>query len=361
MKICIYCKKCEKETIFSTKRGDEVIPQFLGKFAWFFGPDVVCKDCNNKLSKTENLFKEGSLAGIHSAVYGVDNESASIRVRKDRVNWTISSDMGRIGMFKNVFPFVKLTDNNACPKSIVILDHKDSKIKYILFVEKYSLFARNQKTKNFQDRKKAIEKLRERFKKLDIKLFGDTKKGWTIERITKLLKTYGLDYKEKSQENFEDADRGIKWNIDYVEDFDAETLKTPVKIAFNYFAFCAKKDGIISILLNSVFDHVRNYLNTGKLLPIDYKPSFTFNSRTKDKRGFHIISFQKEGNFITGLVSLFGRFNYKIVLAEYPFKIQSKNFGCATAFDPFSEKIITSLYSSPLPNIGKPDYGLFCR
>ncbi len=361
MKICIYCQKIDQDTIFSGKKGEHVIPQFLGKFDLFFGDDLVCAGCNNRLSKLETLFKEGSLAGVHSAVYGIDNTKSRIRVRKDRVSWTISTDTGELGVFKEAFPFVRLTDLNARPKSIVILDHKDSKIKHILFIEKYALYAKKQDTKSFKNRKDELKKLKQRFKTLDISLFGDTKKGWTIENIVALLKDYGLDYNKKSEEKFEDKKRGKKWIIDYTENGDAETLKTPVKIAFNYFAFCAKKANMAGILQNQTFDYVRKYLLFGELPPSHYRPSFSYNSNSDDKRGLHIITFQKDDDFITSIVSLFGRFNYKVILGHYPFSVQSNNFGCATAFDPFSGKIINEIYSTPQPQVGKQNYGLFCR
>lgn len=359
--VCIYCKKQKGDTEFSLKRGDEIIPRFLGRFGWSFGNDVVCKQCNNKLSKAETIFKEGSIAGIHSAVYGIDNKRASIRVRKERINWTVSSRNGEIGVFKDIFPFVKLPDSNTRPRSIVILDHRDSKIKHILFVEKYASFAERQKTKNFQRRKESIGKFRQRFGKLDISLFGDTKKGWTIEKIIKLLKDYDLNYNKRIEEGFEDKKRGTKWFIDYNENGDAETLRTPAKIAFNYFAFCAKKDNMLDILLGPNFDYIRRYVRHKELPPVDYKPIFNYDKNPKDKRGIHIVSFQREKNFITSFVSLFNRFNYRIVLGKYPFNTESGNFGCATAFNPFSREIMTSIYSSPYPKIGKPEYGLFCR
>ncbi|NQV00143.1 MAG: hypothetical protein HQ538_05355 [Parcubacteria group bacterium] len=234
-------------------------------------------------------------------------------------------------------------------------------MKYILFVEKYALFVQKPETQNFQKRKESIKKLKQKFGKLDISLFGNDKEGWTIERIIKLLKDYGLSYNKKSEENFEDKERGTKWFIDYVENGDAETLRTPVKIAFNYFAFCAKKDNMLNILLSPNFDYIRRYIRYKELPSTNYKPVFNYNKNPKDKRGIHIISFQKEGNFITSFVNLFNRFNYRIVLGEYPFNIESDNFGCATAFNPFSGKITTSIYSSPQPKIGKPEYGLFCR
>ena len=357
MKICIYCKQTEKETDFPTKEGEHIISQFLGRFDLYFGDDDVCQECNNEFSKAETIFKEGSLAGIHSAVYGIDDTKSSIRVRKDRVSWTISSDTGELGVFKDVFPFVKLIASHAYPKSIIILDHKDSKIKYILFIEKYALYAEKQDTKNFQKRKKVIEKLKQKFGKLDIMLFGDPKKGWTIEKVIALLKDYDLSYNKKSEESVEDTNRGTEWTVNYTENGNAESLKTPAKIAFNYFAFCAKKANMINILQNSNFDYMRKYIRYGELPPIIYKPMFRYNSNQKDNRGFHVVTFQKENNFITSFISLFGRFDYKVVLGKYPFRIQINNFGCKTTFDPFSKKIITT----PRLILGRKDYGLSCR
>lgn len=361
MKVCIYCKQSENNTTFSSKRGEHVIPRFLGRFNLYFGNDTVCQKCNSSLSRAETVFKEGSSAGIHSAVYGIDNSNSSIRIRKDRISWTITSSTGELGVFKDVFPFVRLSDNNSYPKPIIILDHNDSKIKYILFIEKYAAYSKDQNSKNFQDRKKFIGGLIRKFKKLNISLFGDINKGWTVENVASLLKVYGINYNKKSEERFEDVNRGAEWSINYTENGDAETLKTPAKIAFNYFAYCAKKANLENILQNPSFDYIRQYIQFGKLPPPIYKPDFNYNSNSIDKRGLHIVSFQEENNFITSFVSLFSRFNYKIVLAKYPFSVQSNKFGCATAFDPFTGSILNNVYSTPQPIINKNDYSLFSR
>lgn len=361
MKWCIYCKKTEYETIFSPKKGDHIIPKLLGEFDLYFGDDTVCQSCNNKISKSEGIFKEGSLAGVHSAVYGIDEKKhSSIKLLKDRINWDISSEDGEIGVFKDTFPLVDLAAGQLRPKSIIILDHEQSKTKHILFAEKYHEYA-EKKNSEFISRQKKIREFKEKFGKLDISLFGDTKCGWTIEKMIALLNAYGLSYNEKISEMFTDKDRGKKITVKFTENGDEKTLKTPAKIAFNYFAFCARVDGMINILKHENFDAIRNYVLLGILPAPIYKPSFNYDNDPENKNGYHILTFQKEGEFITSHVSLFGRFNYKITLGRYPFSIQTDNFGCATAFDPFSKQIIHTIYSTPQPAIGRKRYGLFCR
>jgi len=362
MKTCIYCKKNERETDFSTKRGDEVIPQFLGRFNWFFGSDTICKTCNNKLSKAENIFKEGSIAGIHSSLYNFNNKQSSIRIRKERIKHKASVNGKEIDFFNGVPIPVLLDKNTAHLKPIIIIDHKNSKTRYILFAEKYNMFAKKQEGKEFKKRKKDILKLRERFGKLDIRLLADYKEKWPVKRLSDLLACYGINYREHNRTGFEDTKKNIKIKIDvnYTENGDSETLKTPVKIAFNYFAFCAKKDDYGHTLLSDNFNHIRNYLILSKLPPDKYKPIFAYNDKTIDKKGWHIVSFWEENGFIIGYVSLFSRFNYKVILGKYPFTIRPIKFGCITAFDPFSREIITNT-SSTILKINKPGCGLFCR
>lgn len=363
MKICIYCKKTEEGTEFASKKGkgEHVIPQFLGRFDLYFGDDVVCKACNNKLSKTEGIYKEGSLAGIHSAIYGIDeNKKSSIRIRKNRVSWKFISIGGKLGLFKDMFPFIQFTESKIKPRSVIMLDHKKSKMMHILFIEKYAKYA-EKKNKEFTKRKEAIDKFKSPYKKINISLYGNEEEGWTLEKIVNLLNTYGLTYNKKSEERFEDKDRGTGWKMEYFENGDKKTLRTPAKIAFNYFTFCAKEAGMIDIVQNPVFDPIRQYISDGKLPSEEYKPAFNYDGQNKDAEGRHIVTFQKEGDYITSFIKLFGIFSYKIILGKYPFKIQSNNFGCGTGFNPFSKEIINSMYSTPQPIIGKAKYGLFCR
>lgn len=361
MKKCIYCQKTDAETTFSTGEGEHLFPQLLGRFNLYFGDDTVCVLCNKEIGRLlENPFKEGSLAGVHSAVYGI-NDASSVRVTKDRVSWTITSDTGKLGVFNGVFPFMNVSSTTFLPRPIIILDHNESKIKYILFADKYELFAANLDGKEFIERKEHLAKLKERFKNLDISLFGNTSNGWTIERIINLLKKYGLTYNKASEEKFEDAERGTKWYVNYTEKGDAQTLRVPAKIAFNYFTFCALKAGMPTVIHHRNFDYIRRFVRYGELPPQEFKPQFSYDSGTNDKQGLHFVSFQEEGGYIVSLVSLFGRFNYRVVLAKYPLAVDPANFGCATALDPFTGDIITSLYPTPQIIVGKKDYGLFCR
>ncbi len=114
------------------------------------------------------------------------------------------------------------------------------------------------------------------------------------------------------------------------------------------------------VLFDAVFDDMRDYIRYGDLPAQKYRPDFYIDTSLEQKN-MHIITFQEENGFITCNVRLFNSFYYKYILGKYPFSIDSRNFGCATAFNPFSREIITTLYSSPSPIIGKPKYGLFCR
>ena len=84
MECCIYCQKDKKETIFSRKgqKGEHVIPQFLGSFNLYFGNHVVCRTCNNQMGESEKIFKEGSIAGLHSAIYSIDSARSSMWIQK---------------------------------------------------------------------------------------------------------------------------------------------------------------------------------------------------------------------------------------------------------------------------------------
>lgn len=365
MKICIYCKKSENETAFSNKKGEHVISECLGSFPLYFGGEVVCKICNSEFSKLESVFKEDSIEGMHSAIWGI-RDTYTIRMRKDRLNWTVTSQDGELGIFAEDFLFASPKEQKLYPKRIIILSlkqKKDNNMIYILFVEKFAELAKKN-NQEFRKRKEWIKSLGE----LNIKLFGD--KDWPIERMRYVLKQYDTKYNERSREYFGDKVRGQQWRVDYNMKVDDILFRVPAKIAFNYFAYCAIKQNMDDILFKPEFDKIRNYvrfgLHCGTQRPISIvnKSILCDEKNSNKKRIGHILTFHKKGNYIVSEVTLFNFFTYRIILGQYPFKIQSyrdTNFGCATFFDPFSGYISNKLYGSPHVIVGKPDYGLFCR
>jgi len=367
MKTCIYCKRFEPEILFSPGKGEHVIPQFLGEFELYFGDDIVCPECNNYFSKLESIFKEDSLEGVYSAIWGL-RETLTIRILKDRLNWTIVTDGGQLGVFENIFPFAHPAKQNIDPKPIIIIHPKEriSNVIDILFVEKFADLARKQNA-IFRKKKDWIKSLKKNGK-LDITIFGN--RDWNLEKIKELLQKYDIEYTESYKtEYFEDETRGTRWSFEFNAKRDDKILRLIAKIAFNYFSYCARESHVAEILYSQNFDKLRGYIRDGtnikneQIVQIGDISILDNENDLKKKTIQHVLTFKQENETIISELNLFGLFTYRVAIGKYPFRLMTDNlrFGCATVFDPFSKRVINTIYSTPVPIIGKPKYGLFCK
>lgn len=355
---CIYCEKSPPVVTFNNR--EHVIPQFLGRFTpenLYFQGNIVCDKCNAEFSSLETVFAEDSLEGLIAIIYAI-REVTTIRSRGDRLKYSTS---GCLQEFENIFPFVSPEGQTVYPKPMVRMKNKDGTYQVILIEE---IAKMNENTKEFQEKKKWMKTLSQK----GIMFWGN--REFPPKKIASIMKKFDVDIDlEKSKLKHinlaESIENQIK--IHFEGKIDNTLLRVPAKIAFNYFAYCAKQSNMRDSLFDKEFDNIRNYIKYGTyneqrpIIPTN--ESILYDEKDSKKvRLVHLVCFIQENNQIIGKVSLLGRFTYKVILGNNPFKVSfdRRRFGCGTCFNPFSGEIM-KLSSIPYFLITSDKYGLFCR
>jgi len=138
------------------------------------------------------------------------------------------------------------------------------------------------------------------------------------------------------------------------------------KIAFNYFAYCAKESNQRGILFRPAFNRIREYIleDKSKLEAVtidEQKQAILYNERNSQRRvAAHIATFKRKGNRIISEITILNQIIYRVDLGLYPFRIDFPGFGCGHLFEPFGGKILR-LGLSPIPVIRTNEFSLTCH
>lgn len=326
MSKCIYCLR--EDVCFARK--EHVVSQLLGTFLppLFFKGDIVCDSCNNIFSGLETLFAEDSLEGRMSAL--LDSRGRrSIRHRGERFKLEVSVDSS-FGFLKDFFKFV----NPYAPelKPMIIMRNRRKSYQAI-FPEELEKLSEN--SGKFKRKKSWLSTLDQK----DIKILGN--EDFPVKRSIAILKRYGINYKE-SRSLFL-PEKMFQVQLRANGRVDIKICCYVAKIAFNFFAFCARESGYKYFLYENHFDPIRNFILRG----VGQNPvTLSRDTILEDEKDWanrhiiHLLTFRQENGNIIAEISLTGFLKYTIIIAPYFFKIgDPRRFGCGISLNPLTHKI----------------------
>jgi len=338
-------------------RGDHVMPQAFGTFE----PEnpilnLVCHSCNNQLSTVERYFFENSLEGHILTSLGIVPKSEIYQGENLKIKLEIGGESPE--WLKEYHPFVDADGKNIIHQAHLAILHPQKKL--ILTMEQ--ILGLKQKRKPFIKRFAAG---------CQIVLVTDEK--YSREDVVRIVREeLGIEYKGGFEE-LRDQIVGDRVVVEISTIYDQQSLRVPAKIAFNYFAYCAQKQGMGSILYENAFDAIRSYIYEGKpgrdLISINKEPVLCNQRMEGSYWMVHCVAFEKQGDSVVGIVSLCDYFRYQVVLGKYsvidcyPIKVPGYTFGCGHAFNPVQVnkggKRVMPLYTK-VPIVRRNEYGLFC-
>lgn len=358
---CIYCLR---EGVKFGRQGEHVVSQFLGSFenAPTFNNDYVCEPCNTALSVLESAFAEGAFEGqmtIQLAARTVTEVRPSRRLKVERTISTTTQGVD-LDFFQRVFPLIDPQTRQVIFKPQVFIFNEKRNEYSVFFVEELEQLTGSE----FRKKKKVIDELR----KEGMYIFGDN--DYPIEKIAEILKKYGVKYEEKERKQFPQIDESAVLNVSVQGEIDRTILRCVAKIAFNYFAYCAKESGFSPFLYKNNFDEIRKFILSDE----GNSPVHVSNERIlpDEKEGatrlIHLLYFRYSKGRIICEISFLGFLKYTVDLGEYPFKVADPGtFGCGHFFDPFFHKIGVlhpvqyQHLLIPLIRCHRDTYGLFKR
>lgn len=229
---CVYCLKSHSKTTFNSR--EHIVPQSLGRFSPLnptIGGDVVCDGCNRMFSLLETNFIEDTIEGIFSQRLNLQRRG-SITIRNNLYKVTRTMGFGD-NFFNEMFPFLEIQDG----KIVAVLKNQ---IKLKRPGGGYRIF--------FPESLNAVSKGSKKHKKLcgDIKnlsqkgigIFGENDDD--IKEMISILSAYGVSYVQKDLFDFKinPGDR-LYFEEEAAVSLDRKIARVLIKIAFNYFAYCA--------------------------------------------------------------------------------------------------------------------------
>ena len=363
---CIYClQEGSRITTFASR--EHVIPASLGLFSPL-NPTLinhVCDNCNSKIfSPLEANFIEDSFEGLYAQKLDL-NGRGSVIMRAKNLQIERIEGFGD-GFFDEMFFFLRAEGRRLAPYFRAQIKLRHYKGGYRVFLP--------EALKRIQRGSKRFEKISSELKKLDqkdIKVFAPSSEE--LNEAIELLRTFGVPYKEKESRG-QPLQTGEKLTIheEYTVRINADIGRVLAKISFNYFAYCTQQSGKEDILFGPEFNRIRAFINSGigvlkDIIPsIKEEPILDDEHRENMRVIMHLINFRIENRFIIARMTFFGLSAiYKIILGKIPDGLNSENFGCAHAFDPFNRSIMNLSNRPPLtePTADqvRASFGLFNR
>lgn len=357
---CIYCRRTD--AVFTTP-GEHVMPKYLGVFVpdLTLGPDLVCEECNNGfLSKIDEEFSSDSPEGYFANKLLLKPTRVSTRLKGQRFKLKIET--GGLGdAFAEVFPLWDHVANQWCLVPTVVM-HDKAGAPVRLRVETLAKLATRPQSKEFRKKKKLLGELSAK----GMSVVGDEQTS--VEEIAQTLKTFGVEYQEKTREHVQ-PNQHISFTESFEMAWDQDILRLPAKIAFHYFAYCAKESGYRDMLFGDAFNKLRDYLmGMEPILPVTMRQGGFVNlpEMPPGEPGdagpmpIHGVAFYEEGGRIMGRVSLLNWFTYEMELGTYPFSnlIPRKRFGSGHAFL-IPKKEVRPIFVSRTPILRTKPFSLF--
>jgi len=339
---CIYCIKDENSTSFHSR--EHVIPACLGSFSPL-NPTITAKDglicdtCNTRIfSPLETNFIEDSYEGVTGQRLNIEGRN-SVTIRGKNFKIDQLSGFGD-KFFDEMFFFLKPQDGKLVPEFKKQIKLRRFQGGYRVFLPE-ALKAMKPGTAKFKKISNDLKKLSQK----DMCIFADSRES--VDQIILLLKDFGINYKENStKDKFFLPGEKIEVKEDYTCRIDMDVARVLVKIAFNYFAYCAIQENATVFLYQPEFECIRKFISNGEgtlkeIIPsINEEPILLEEARDRKRFIAHFIAFREENGMIVARATFFGLPPiYKIVLGKIPPGLHREGFGCGHAFNPFSHKI----------------------
>lgn len=348
MNKCIYCEKDGTSVTFTR---EHVIPEMLGIFdnnLTLIG--CVCSECNTGLfGSLETRFKEDTDEGIHCQRVNFA-DSYQIRVRNKNYKMSTELNLGE-AFFNETFPFLKFTNDTW---QITFLPQ----IKIRGYAgEGYMIFLIEDIKKLPRDGRK-FEKLKNILKGVqstDVSIFtygGDDPQNRELNEAIELVKELGVPYKPGTQKSVPPADKSSEpirhGEISIEGRIESDTARVLAKIAFNYFAYCARKSGHEAILFHPNFSKIKSYILGNTDIPLKdiiieqpTQVGIIVDEREEGNIRLvgHTVVFENMNGNIISKVSFMGRLVYTILIGITPDELNKLDFGNGHIFDPIHKKI----------------------
>ncbi|MEX0909751.1 MAG: hypothetical protein WDZ75_00475 [Candidatus Paceibacterota bacterium] len=292
-------------------------------------------------SPLETVFTEDTYEGIYGQRLNVMGRG-SVTARNNLHKIDRTSGFGG-GFFTEMFPFLEFQNGRVVPvmKDQIKLKLKDGAGYRIFFPEALQAIPRG--TKKFSKLAEDLKKLEQK----DISIFVETKEK--LQEVIKLLHSYGVKYKEKKShyKQFKPGDK-ILVEENYENKITVDMVRVLAKIAFNYFAYCAIQDEQENVLFFSNFERIRTFIHSGTgATTKDIIPSISEDPILKEeidegKRLIaHFINFLPDNGRVVVRMTFYGLpVVYKVDLGDIPDVLNTNNFGCGHAFNPFKGEIL---------------------
>lgn len=193
----------------------------------------------------------------------------------------------------------------------------------------------------------------------------------SLQEAIDIVNALGINYKEGKRKFMPIAkmDTEKKFEISMKCTVGSDSGRIITKIAFNYFAFCAIKEGREDILFHQNFSKLKSYILGEKEFPIkeiitavENEP-IIFEEKTRSMRFIgHTVTFSNDQGQLISKVSFLGKKIYTIMLAPLPPELSRHDFGSGHFFDPINKKIF-GLTQNPAKwgSNQKTGFGLFNR
>lgn len=341
---CIYCLKTNNEVSFLKR--EHVVPKLMGGFD--NNPvlsNLVCDICNSKVfGPLESKFKEDTVEGLRFQMVNFNNDS-QVRVSAEKVVRRITQGF-KEELFNEMFPFLKWQNGSfkIVPIPQIKIKNEGTNGYTILLYDKWKDIDRT--SSKFLSLKSRFGKT----KSTDVSIFvgyNGVDGNSEMEEAIKFVREIGIDYKEGKRKSVDQNDTTgtyIETELDATVNNDVGRVIS--KIAFNYFAFCAKKDNKENILYHQNFNKIKEYILGVKSFPIkEIIPEMHFEPIIYDEKigggrlAGHMVSFRQEGNYLISELSFLGGNIYKVILGEIPTELKNKNCGCGHLFNPINKEI----------------------
>lgn len=367
---CVYCLQDETTTMFKTR--EHVIPRRLGTFqplnpTLTSQDGLVCDRCNTSIfSPLETVFMEDTLEGVHGQRLNIQGKN-SVTIRDQ--HFKVDQQLTGFGedFFTQMFFFLKPQDGK-------IVLHLRNQIKLRRRQGGYRVFSPEalesmcKGSSEFQKISADLQKLDQR----DMCIFGESQES--VDKMIALLKRFGVDYKEqKSSSKFFKPGDKIELHENYSCRLNIDLGRVLAKIAFNYFAYCAKQSALQHILYTSNFDQIRKFVHSGsgvrgikEIIPSISEEPILWDEKAESKRFIaHFVNFRAEDGNIVGSMTFFGLPTiYKIIIGSLPKELNQENFGCGHVFNPFNGwigNLSQQVPEAPTEEQLRLSFGLFKR
>jgi len=222
---CIYCRLSKPSSEF---KPEHILPRYLGNFPVYRLLDLVCSECNNKISNIERKFKEGSIEGLLSSFYELRDHGCAT-VSKKTLLWEIKINDKAIA--QNIPLPVLIGQNNAIgPTEDLLIFEGNDFINYF----KADYLEKLLKLKNAEY--KSVSKKIQSIKSDKLKFFGTM--PFSKRDINGLLKAYGVERELQSKaESIIHEPKPDYGTIEIIFGNSAYHAQFFAKVALEYYVF----------------------------------------------------------------------------------------------------------------------------